>query len=83
MQLQGQIVYKDGTIESILAYAERECECEVTTESGKYLYQPYVIETPNGLLLGDYQFYQYDYRRQAWYEENNIKEFQIKENRNV
>ena len=83
MQLQGQIVYKDGTIEPILAYAERECECEVTTESGKYLYQPYVIETPNGLLLGDYQFYQYDYRRQEWHEANNIKEFQIKENNNV
>ena len=82
MQLQGQIVYKDGTIEPILAYTEREYECEVTTESGKYLYQPYVIEAPNGLILGDYRFYQYDYRRQEWYEANNIKEFQFKENKN-
>ena len=83
MQLQGQIIYKDGTTEPILTYTEREYECEITTKSGKYLYQSCVVQAPTGILRGGYQFYQYDFRRQVWYEANHIKEFQIKENQNV
>lgn len=84
MKARGQIIYKDGTIEPIITYIERERECEVETEFGRYLYQPYVIQAPNGMLLGDYRFFKYDFSRSTWYAVDNIKEFQIiEENNNV
>lgn len=83
MKARGQILYKDGTTEPIVTWTERECECEVETEFGRYLYQPYVITTPYGMLLGGHRFYKYDFSRQLWHEADNIKEFQvIKENNN-
>lgn len=79
MKAQGQILYKDGTTEPIVAWTERECECEVETEFGRYLFQPYVIATPYGMQLGGHRFLKYDFNQQLWYEVDNIKEFQVKE----
>lgn len=79
MKARGQILYKDGTTEPIISYVEREYDCEVITDSSTYLYHPYVITAPNGMQLGTYQFYKYDYRQHMWYPVDNIKEFQIVE----
>lgn len=81
MKVRGQILYNDVTTEPIITWTERECECEVETEFGRYLFHPYVITTPSGLQLGGHRFLKYDFDRQLWYEVDNIKEFQIiKEN---
>ena len=77
MSTKGQILYKDGTTEPIIVWTERECECEVETEFGRYLFQPYVITIPNGMQIGGHRFYKYDFNRQLWYEVDNIKEFQV------
>ena len=79
MQLRGEILYNDGTAEPIITYVEREYDCEVITDSGTYLYHPYVITAPNGMQLGTYQFYKYDYCHHTWYEVDNIKEFRFSE----
>lgn len=79
MSTRGRILYKDGTSEPIITYIEREYDCEVITDSGTYLYHPCVLTAPNGMQLGDYQFYKYDYYRRTWYEVDNIKEFRFDE----
>lgn len=83
MRARGQILYKDGATEPIITWTERECECEVETGLGRYLFQPYVITTPNGMLLGGHRFYKYDFSQQTWYEADNIKEFQVEEKENA
>lgn len=77
----GQIVYKDGKTESILACREFINQCEVQTSSGQYIYVPYVVCHPSGYKFENYYFARFDFDKYEYLITDAIKEFQIlKEN---
>ena len=73
----GQIVYKDGAIEPIIACRELECQCEVRTPSGQYIYVQYVIQDKSGYAISNYYFAYFDFERREYFVIDTIKEFQI------
>ncbi len=78
-QCDGQIVYKDGTTEQIIACRELADQCEVATPFGQYIYVPYVICDKSGYKMGSYYFARFDFDLNEYIRVDNIKEFQLYE----
>ena len=73
----GKVIYKDGTTEPILTCVRSLGYVEVTTPSGKYLYDEFIYEHENGIKHQSYDFYYYDMNSYQWLADMSIKEFQI------
>lgn len=77
-QCQGQVVYKDGTIEPIITYRVSQDQCEVRTATGQYKYVSYLRQHESGYNILNYFFVRFNHVLNDYDAIiDNIKEFQI------